>query len=291
MSRLTDTLLAPGSGYANSILTPVVDVGGSKAGQMGLAADLKGYISNAAYVRRPLQCFVLNSPRGFNDLPDPETWHRTFRKLMEMGSRTITGLNGTVNVEYISNEIGPGGEVQEDIAKVTRERSIPVHTFIEKYGMPIHAFFDGWIRYLIGSAESGVPEVTSLYDVGSGPTDLLPDYTSAACLYAEFDPLHRTVIKAFLLTNMMPKTSGEYIGDRDITAAGQSTEHSIEFTSIQQVGMGPKLLAQRLWDEISLTGVSTYNREAFITEIDADVKAQDGYATSVRDIADERVSR
>jgi hypothetical protein len=291
MSRLQDTLLAPGTGYGSALITPAVDVGGSKAGQMGLAADLKGYVSNSAYVRRPLQCFVLNSPRGFNDLPDPDLWHRTFRKLMETGSRTITGLNGTVNVEYVSNEIGPGGEVQEDIAKVTRERSIPVHTFIEKYGMPIHAFFDGWVRYLIGVAETGVAEVTSLYDIGSGPTDLLPDYTAASCLYAEFDPLHRTVVKAFLITNMMPKTSGEYIGDRDITAAGQSTEHSIEFTSIQQVGMGPKLLAQRLWDEISLTGVSTYNREAFISEIDADIKAQNGYAASVREIADERVSQ
>lgn len=288
MKRTVDTILSPGAGFADVLTTTAVDVAGEHAGQNGITPNLKGYISNAAYVRRPLQCFVLQSPRGFNDLPDPEIWHRTFRKLMETGTRTITGLNATVNVSYVSTELGPAGEVQEDIAKVTRERSVPVHTFVEKYGMPIHAFFDSWIRLLIGSAETGIPEITSLYELGSGPTDLLPDYTSATCLYAEFDPLHRTVVKAFLVTNMMPKTSGEYVGDRDLTAEGQTTEHSIEFTSIQQVGMGPKLLAQRIWDEISLVGVSTYMRAAAIDGIDADIAAVDGYTAGVRAIADDR---
>lgn len=291
MKRLIDTILPPGTGYGSTLTTSAVDVGGQFSGQQGLAANLKGYVANAAYVRRPVQCFVLQSPRGFNDLPDPEVWHRTLRKLMETGTRSITGLNATVNVSYVSNELGPAGEVQEDIAKVTRERSVPVHTFIEKYGMPIHAFFDGWVRWLIGAAESGVPEVTSLFELGAGPTDLLPDYTSATCLYAEFDPLHRTVIKAFLITNMMPKTSGEYIADRDLTAEGQSTEHSIEFTSIQQVGMGPKLLAQRIWDEISLVGVSTYMRAAALDGIDADIAAVDGYTAAVREIAADRAAR
>lgn len=294
MARITDSLLKTGTGgsaFAADSFTPQVNISHEKAGQSGFAPDYDAVVMNAAYMRRPGFCIVLESPRGFNDLPNPDIWHRTFKQLMEKGSRTITGLNATVNVEYAEHEFGASGEMQSDIAKVTRERSIPVHAFNERYGMPVHGFFDGWIRYLIGSADTQVPEVTMLTGLANGgPTDLLPDYTGATCLYVELDPLHKTVVKAFIITGMMPNTSGEYILDRDLSATPGLTEHSVQFTGIQMVGRGAKALAQKLVDQISLTNVSNYARKAPVEDRSADIKsATTGYHDQLKRMPNERV--
>lgn len=292
--RLNESLMSTGpegDAYGQDSFTPQVNIAHEKAGQMGFAPDYDAVVMNAAYVRRNTFCLVLESPRGFNDLPNPDVWHRTLKQIMEKGSRNIEGLNGTQRVEYAEHEFHGGGEMQSDIAKITRERSIPVHTFVEKYGMPIHGFFDGWIRYLIGTAETQVPEVTALLDLpNGGPTDLLPDYTGATCLYVELDPLHKTVVKAWLITAMMPDTSGEYIGSRDLAGVPGLTEHTITFTGVQMVGRGPKALAQRLVDRISLQNVSNFRRKAPIEDRSADMeKALSGYHDQIKRMPSETI--
>lgn len=288
MTRQTDALIAQGRGYNQQSNTPMVNVVGS--GQQGIVTDLSTYISNSAYIRRNLICLVLQTPRGFNSLPNPELWHATCKALMENGSRTIEGLRKTLTVEYVSNPIGAAGEQQEDIAKVNRERSTPTHVFTEKVGKPINRFFDLWIRMLMADPESGIPAVTSL-GLGQGPADLLPDFTSMTCIYIEPDPLHKTVMEAYLVTNMMPKTAGQVESNRDITATLQSIDYSIEFTGIQQVGAGVNQYAQRLLDQMNLTGVNPNRRQAFIQEINADVSAgTGGYNNLIQKIASEQIS-
>lgn len=287
--RMSDSVLTEENVFSAETSTTIVNVAGEKSGQMGMTTHLDGIISNAAYIRKPLVCYVLRSPDGFNDLPNPEVWHSTFKALMEVGSRSISGLNATVNVEYTSTEIGGAGEVQEDLAKVSRERSVPVHVFIEKYGKPINRFFDTWIRMLLADPETGIPGVVAL-GLTDGPSDLLPDFTGATCLYVEPDPLHKSVVMSWIITNMMPNTAGEVVGERDITAPGQTTEYSIQFTGIQQVGAGPNHVAQQFLDNISLTGANPYHREAFIKEMSSDlVDATSTYQKTIETLASEQV--
>lgn len=286
--RQSDALIAQNSAYHLQSQSPMVNVVGS--GQQGIVTDLATYISNAAYVRRNLICVVLQTPRGFNLMPNSDVWHATCKALMENGSRTIEGLRKTLTVEYVSNPIGAAGEQQEDIAKVNRERSTPTHVFTEKYGKPINRFFDTWIRMLIADPESGIPAVTSL-GLSTGPADLLPDFTSMTCIYIEPDPLHKNVIEAYLVTNMMPKTAGQVESSRDITAPGQSVDYTIEFTGIQQVGAGVNLFAQQLLDQMNLTGVNPNRRQAFIQQADAFVKdAAGGYDSLIQKVASEQIS-
>lgn len=287
--RLTDSVLSEENVFSDTTRTTIVDVAGEKSGQMGMTTHLEGVIANASYIRRNLLCYVLRSPEGFNDLPNPEVWHSTFKALMEVGSRSISGLNSTLNVEFASSDFGAAGEQQEDFAKTTRERSVPVHVFIEKYGKPINRFFDTWIRMLLGDPETGIPGIVTLGN-GDGPTDLLPDYTGATCLYIEPDPLHKTVVTAWIITNMMPNTAGEVVGERDITAPGQTTEYSIQFTGIQQVGSGVNAIAQQFLDNISLTGANPHRREAWIKEMSADLaNSASSYQKTVESLANEQV--
>lgn len=288
MKRTSKSLMGEDVAFAAGNPAPMVSIIGS--GQHGFVHDPGTALSNSAYVSKPLVCIVLSGPRGFRDLPNPDTYFGTLKELMEDCSRTITGLRATLNVEFTSNQIGHGNEVQEDIAKVTRERSVPVHTFTERYGKPINRFFSAWIEYLLGSGDNSVPKVATL-GLTDGPADLLPDYTSATCLYVEPDALHQKVVEAWLVTNMHPKTAGQVEGNRDLSTPGASVDYSIEFTSISSYGPAIREMAQSIWDSINLVGANTGNREAFITDISEDIASVDsaGYKSGVDRLVDEQI--
>lgn len=277
MERLADTLLASGKAFSNSHTTPQVNP--VTGGQMGFVPDLKRYVQNAAYVQRNAICLLMDAPRGFRDLPESETWTAMLKGLVETGAKSFDGLRGTLQAQFAENPFGGAGEIQEDISGMTRDRSQVSFVWTEKYGMPIWAFFDAWMRYLMMDPDAKVPLVTTL--IGDAPADLLPDYTGASMLFIEHDPMMRTVVKAWLIVGMMPKTSGEYNGRRDITSPGQSVDYTIEFTGIQQVGAGVNSLAQQMLDEIVLSGANPSRRAAAISGRSADVNGNGGWNESI----------
>lgn len=286
MARLQDALFPVNAGYNDQSQAPMVDV--RAAGQMGFISDLRAYHSNAAYVRKNLIAIVMETPRGFNDLPDSEVWHSTLKALVETGAQSFEGLRSTLAVEYVQNAIGGSGEQQEDIANVTRERSEVTFNWVEKYGKPVARLLDGWITYLIQDPDTKVPAVVSLTDEVA---DQLPDYYTMSVLFIEPDPLHKTVVESWLLTNMAPKAGSTKEGRRDLTQAGESVTYSIPFTGMQQVGVGVNALAQSLLDQINAGGINPNRREAFITAQSADAAdARDGYREVVDRVAETMIN-
>ncbi len=278
MARVTEAVLKAGVGHLATSSDTGVDL--TKNGQNGFLVDYNSVHSNAAYVKRNIIPVLLEAPRGFSDLPDSEVWIATLKNLVELHAQTIEGLTSTLTAEYVENAVGGGGEMQEDIANVTRERSVPVFGFPEKYGRVINKFFEGWILNLLMDPETKVPRVVNLAD--NVPADLLPDYVSMTMIFIEPDPTHARVNNAWLVTNMMPKTGGENIGRRDLTAPGESVLHSIEFTGLTQVGTTVDAVAQSILDTMSLSGVNPNNRAAFVEKLTADLEAVDnGFAELV----------
>jgi len=279
MARVTNTILESGRAHGAGSNAPLVDL--TKGGQNGFLADYQSIVSNAAYVKRNMIPILLEAPRGFSDLPDSGAWIATLKSLVELQAVTIEGLTSTLTAEFAENAVSGGGEFQEDIANVTRERSVPVFTWPEKYGRAVNKFLDGWILNLLMDPETKVPRVVNLAD--TPPTDLLPDYVGMTMLFIEPDPTHTKVVGAWLCTNMMPKTGGENIGRRDLNAPGENVQQAIEFTAITQVGATVEATAQRFLDAMSLTGVNPNNRAPFVEELTADVSAvENGYAELVQ---------
>lgn len=266
--RLADTLLGK-RGYGKEKLAPMVDL--VNGAQFGPQTDLTSYVSNAAYVRRNLIARLIEAPRGFNDLPDPQRWIETLKALVELHPRTIEGLQSTLTAEFHETQVGGAGEIQQTVNNVTRARSVPVHTYDEKYGRPIQTFLNGWIRNLLMDPITKFPAVVS--NGRASPEDLLPDYTGMTVLYFEPDPTHTKVVKAWLVTNMMPITDGTNEGRRDLTAANEGLELSIEWTALTQEGDGVLRFAQSLLDAMNRTGMNPNMQPAFIQRISADVNA------------------
>lgn len=276
--RLSNTVLSP-KAHVKHAQSVAVDI--RQGGQNGAMTDFRGFVSNAAYVRKNVICILLEAPRGFRDLGDEEVWIGTLKALVELHPKSIEGLNMTLTADFASTPVGGAGEEQEDWSDSKRARSTPTFSWVDKYGLVINQFMEGWITGLLGDPITKYPTVISNPD-GRRPKDLLPDYRSATMIFIEPDPTHLEAQRAWLCCNMMPKTAGDATGSRDLTQGGQLAEYSIEFTALTQVGAGVNELAKKVLRMLDLNGMNPNLQQAFslgwYDDISADVKAQNvGY--------------
>ena len=278
MSRVTNAILQPGTTYGIAHQAPMVDL--QYGGQMGHAPDLTEWVSNQAYIRKNLICLLVEAPKGFNLLPNPEQWIATLRALVELHPMSIDGLNAGLEVEVSSNPVGGAGQIHEDFTDVKETPSKVVFKWNEKYGMPVSSFLRGWITNLMMDPNTKFANVATLS--GEQPTDMLADQYAATMIFIEPDPTHNKVIKSWLVTNMWPQGTGEITGRRDLTAASEPITYDINFSGIAQYGLGVDAFAQKLLDGIKITGANPYNRAAFVDAITSDILAtKKSYSDSI----------
>lgn len=284
MARPSGTILGK-QAFARQSEAPVVDL--RNGAQMGPSTDFTSYLSNTPYVRRNLIAILVEAPRGFKHLDNPDIYVGTLKTLVELHAQSITGLNSQLDVQHEEVAAGGAGEMQETVSNVTRARSQPSFTWVEKYGKPISKFLRMWITQLIMDPQTKYAGVVA---GANRPTDMLPDYNSMTVLFIEPDPTGTKVLEAWLCTNMQPKSSGPIEGSRDITQPGDKKEMSIEFTALTQVGEGVNAFAQRQLDAFNLGGMNPNQHKPFVNAVEADVKAVNrGYGETLSDMAATRV--
>lgn len=274
MSRLSNAILT--GQFVNGVPMPMLDP--RIGGQQGFGPSLTSWVSNQAYVQRPIIPVLLEAPKFFRYLPDFATRVGILKAMVELHAKQISGLNSTHQVDFNEqNTVSGGGEVQQEIINVTRERSHPQFTWIDKYGRPFQQFLLDWITYGGMDPDTKVPNIATL--VGNIPTDMLADISTMTCLFFEPDPTHQFVNKAWLCANMFPKTAGDVTGKRDLTSAMDTLELNIEFSALTQTGLGVRNLAQTIFDSMTFTNANPNLAPAFLQGVEADVLAQGvGYA-------------
>lgn len=284
MARLTEAILGQKAfgGHANQ---PMLDL--TYGGQHGWAPNLTEWVSNQAYVRRNLVCVLLEAPRFFTLMPDPAKWVSTLKSLLELHCRSIEGFNAALTVDTDEHPVGGAGEMQQEVINVTRARTEPSFTFVEKYGRPIQTFIQHWIQYALMDPETKYALVGTLE---KKPEDLLADWFSCSALFFEPDPTHRKVVQAWVTTNMFPKETGEIVGKRDLTSASEILNLTIPFTGISQYGLGVNLFAQKILDGININNANPYTRKSFIEAVSSDVAAAaEGYKKNAEDVGANQV--
>lgn len=275
MSRLANTILT--GAFTSGYSAPMVDV--RQGGQQGYAPDLSQFVSNSAYVQRPLVALLMEAPVGFQFLPDPDFWVGALKALIEMHPKSISGLARGITLDFVENAVSGGGEIQQDVTDIKRARSAPSFTYVEKYGRPIQNFWEQMLLMLVGDPDTKVPGIATLG--GARPTDLLPDMYSFTTLFFEPDPTFSTVVKAWLTTNMLPMSTGDITAKRELSSAMDTNEFTIEFTGLSQSSMGVMMFAQSILDQINMTNANPNLAPAFLEGIEADVAASDtGYIAS-----------
>lgn len=243
----------------------------TEGGFFGWSPDLANTLSEQGYVRKPLEVVVLESPRFFNLMPNPEQWHASLRNLLERKAIRVDGYQQGLTVETDEHAVGGAGEMMQEPVNVTRARSEPVFNFIEKYGRPIQRMHDIWIRYGIMDPEAKYAMLTTLGE--RAPADLLADWYSATILVYEPDPIHKGVDKAWLTTNLYPLENGEIAGVRDLTVSSELSRLAIRYAGVSTVGNGITSFAEEIMRFTSLQNADPFNKASFIKEIAPDVLA------------------
>lgn len=287
MSRIYADTIMDQAAYASASNAAMVNL--EHGAQMGPSVDFRNFVSNAAYVRRNLIPFLLEAPRGFQDLSRPDLYVGALKALVELHPLNIEGLAAGITVAVTETPVGGAGEMQQDPTNVTRARTEPSFTWKEKYGSPIQKFLESWISQLIMDPNTKMPRVIA---AGVRPSDLLPDYYSMSVLFVEPDPSGTRVIRSWLCMNMFPLEGIEVTGRRNITEDMQEQEYTIRFSSMAQVGEGVDNFAQQMLNSLTFTGLNANTQASFVQSIDPDVlaSANVGWASKLNDLAVDQVT-
>jgi hypothetical protein len=289
MGRLANAILQNTSAFAQGHNNPMLDL--QYGGQMGFTPNYNQWVSNQQYIRKNLICLLIEAPLGFQYLPNPDVWVGTLRALVELHALRISGLNARLNVEVAETPVGGGGNMQQDVTDVKRERSVPQFSWNEKYGMPVTMFHQGWITNLMMDPDTKFANIATLStadvnSAGGPPTDMLADMYTATMIFIEPDPTHTRVVKSWLVTNMFPLSTGDIVGSRDLTVQNENLQVEITYAGIAQYGLGVDAFAQQLLTSISIAGANPYTENAFVNSIDQNVLyTNTGYQNEVDQIA------
>ena len=283
MSRNQDTILTPGKSYNRGEPATMVDL--RFGGMFGYSPNMAEIVSAQGYVTHNVIPILMEAPLGMRRMPDSDSWVQTLKALVELHPISIIGLQSTLEVKTDTTPVGGAGELLDDITNVTRTRSEVTMNIPDKYGKPVTRFFSAWIRLLMMHEETKYALIKTI--PGIQVDDMLMDMYSMTMLFIEPDPLHRHVVEAYLMTNMYPLSGGTNESKRDITQDATLLKHEIKFAGVSQIGLGVKALAQRILDNISITGANPYAAKSFIDAISPDVAAanQVGYGALVNKIA------
>jgi len=298
MARLTEAVLKGAyTDGENDALTLDLKYGGQfgynpKLGIIGPDGKIKAeWLSNKAYIARNVIPILIEAPRGFGLMPNPEKWVAALKALIETHARSIDGLVNTLTVETAEHPLGGSNEVMEEWTKVTKERTELTFNFIEKEGRSISRFIEKWITYLIAHHEIERPLLATLPNIVDNNVDQLADWYSATVLFIEPDVMHRKVIQAWLTGQVFPKGTGPIEGRFDKTGTPDITELSIPFAGFTQSNLGVKQFAQTILDKINIINANPYEAKAFVDEIHPDVDAIDtGYENTVKTLKNTTLS-
>lgn len=291
MARLSDTILQGAYADQDGALTINLERGGQfgynpKLGIIDADGRVKAeWIANKAYLKRNVIPILVEAPRFFSLMPNPERWVRSLKSLVETHVRNIDGLNATLTVETADHPIGGGGEMMREVADVKREQTNVTMTFTEKEGRSISRLLQKWIQYGIKDPETKYSLLATLGDLASD-VDMLPDWYTMTMLFIEPDAMHRKVLHAWLVGNMFPTTSGEITGRFDKTAADELVELSVEMGGFSQYNLGVTQFAQSILDKIKLVNANPYLKPAFVDQVDPEVDASEvGYKQDIDNLA------
>lgn len=267
MPRLVDTLTtnSPFSGHN----APIVDI--KQGGQFGHQMDYKALVSSTPYVREHVIAVLIQAPRGFDLLDDPQAWYKALKAIIEEQSREITGLQSTLQIENVEQEVGGAGEKISAVSNVTRSTSEPSHSIPEKYNMPVSLFVNSWITELMMDPET---KYANIMTRGLDVPDHLVDFYSATVLYFEPDATFSNVIKAWLCGFVRPETEGAAVeGSRSLTSGKEELVIDLRMTATTQVGAGVIELAQKVLNNMRVAMPNPQQRAAMYDDIEAKVKA------------------
>lgn len=144
-------------GSGHSVPTASVNI----VGQNGIGIEYRALDAAVPQVRQDVICVLLEAPRAFSYLPNPEYCYAAWKELFESLPETIEGLDQTIKTEMVQRNVG-ATEVISTVGRTTRERSEPTHKYVDGLGYNISRFFDMYQLMLYADPVTGTPGIVTL---------------------------------------------------------------------------------------------------------------------------------
>lgn len=281
MGRQTDILLGANAWSSGNDKQPMLDP--KYGGQFGWSTNPAEWYSSQGHLPRHLIPIVLETPRFFKHMPNPEYWTTAWKLFFEKHARKIEGLKAGLTVEVVEHDFGGAGEKFQEYANVTRERSTLTVSAVEKYGNVWQEFWGRVITYGMMDPDTKTP--LSVVLEGAELTDNLADWYAGTIAFIEPDATGKRCRHCWIGANIWPHNNGPIEGTMDKTSALTLKDLSLEFSITAFYSQGTRVFGQELLDGIAKTWANPSLRKSFITEIAPDVAAvTKGYKESVEGI-------
>lgn len=263
--------------------TPVSNI--TVGNQFGWAPTVAELVESTAYVRKQAQMVVLELPRFLDVLPNPEQWYAAYKAMFEVGMKSFEGWKRGLNREVDEHAFGGGGEMIQETINVTRERTEPSCTWIDRIGRPYQLLLETWLTYGFMDPDTKFALVGTLTDFQtSEENDMLMDWNTMTVLVFEPDASFQHVTQAWITANFAPKTTGTIEAKRDLTTAGEMTTLTSEFTGTSASDLGVRYFAQTILTALNITNANPSLRPAFLGSEAAAISSEvSGQTTGISD--------
>lgn len=247
-------------------------------GGMDDGKNIHTWMYNQPYHRRDLIAIVLETPKGFDYLPNPTMWHQAVKSLFEVHSKTIDGLDASLTVDSTDTDSGLSGGKMKSPSNVTRaESTVTLGGIQEAYGIPFEILLDTWIRYLIMDPDTKAPLITTLPKA----TDISvydPTYWTCSVMFIEPDVLLRKSVHGWLTVNLYPEGNPDIVGKKDKNSGRDLKEISITMggMSVPSTNRNVMELANTVLDNLKLYTITPDEIMLPVTDVAANLKAKDG---------------
>lgn len=266
MARITDQLLGAKAWNpdGNDMLNP------QYGGSFGYDFTPAEYLGSQGYKPNHLIPVVIETPKIYEIMANPEAWIASWKMLFEKHARVIEGLKAGITVEKAEHAYGAAGEFFEEFTDVKRDRSTLSIQLTELYGNLYQIFIDKTIRYGMMDPNSKFPLALTLANI---PEDQLADLYAGTVAFIEPSPIGNKCVRAWVSTNVWFQGTGPIEGKMDKTSALTVKDLSIDLTSLTFYGDGTKALGQELLDGVVWAGADPQRRKSFIEGVAPDVEA------------------
>jgi hypothetical protein len=234
------------------------------------------YFANEAHINYDIIPFVVRTPKIFDILADEALGNKLrnhFINVMTIAPKKISGLNRKLSYTFGEHKIG-ASQIHQQVTGAKRERSAPVHDYVEKKGKAIEKLFEMIMVYGAMDPESQTNILDAL-DIKPGYVEkgkLLSNiYFTCTMLYVQPDAWMKNVVEASLCGNMMPMEFPENVSSREERGTDRTiSEFSMPFTSIDKSNEAVRIVAQYALDNLSNVAVNPDVIPAFINNSDID---------------------
>lgn len=225
-------------------------------GQNGLMPDFKNWPNAGKLVKNRLIPVLISAPAGMLLQDDGASRVEFLKAMVELLPKSITGLTRSKNAEFLETPAGNNGEMFETVINSTRDRSTPTFVWDDLDGKPITRIIEDWMDELMMDEflrHPGIIAKPAYEEAGSPP--ISPDFQSMVVLFLEPNAAMNGIVSAYLCANMMPKGFTDE-SSREVAAALEGLEQSVEFTAFTMTGRSVDAMALEYLSSVNKQGLA-----------------------------------